>query len=39
VRDIDAYLRQRQPDRASELIELSAEPYWGSIAHGARDRA
>src|SRR6476619_2240668 len=28
-----------QPDRDSELIELSAEPSWGSIAYGGRDRA
>jgi hypothetical protein len=28
-----------QPDRDSELIELSAEPSWGAIAYGGRDRA
>src|SRR5262249_19173189 len=28
-----------QPDRDSELIELSAEPSWGSIAYGGRHRA
>ena len=26
-----------QPDRDSELIELSAEPSWGSISYGGRD--
>jgi hypothetical protein len=28
-----------QPDRDSELIELSAEPSWGAVAYGGRDRA
>jgi hypothetical protein len=28
-----------QPDRDSELIELSAEPSWGTVAYGGRDRA
>lgn len=28
-----------QPDRDAELIELSAEPSWGTIAYGGRDRA
>ena len=28
-----------QPDRDSELIELSAEPSWAQIAYGGRDRA
>ena len=28
-----------QPDRDAELIELSAEPSWGAIAYGGRDRA
>jgi hypothetical protein len=27
-----------QPDRDSELIELSAEPSWASTAYGGRDR-
>ena len=28
-----------QPDRDSELIELSAEPSWAAVAYGGRDRA
>ena len=28
-----------QPDRDSELIELSAEPSWGDVAYAGRDRA
>jgi hypothetical protein len=28
-----------QPDRDSELIELSAEPSWSALAYGGRDRA
>ena len=28
-----------QPERDSELIELSAEPSWGAVAYGGRDRA
>ena len=28
-----------QPERDSELIELSAEPSWGMVAYGGRDRA
>jgi hypothetical protein len=28
-----------QPDRESELIELSAEPSWAQVAYGGRDRA
>jgi len=28
-----------QPERESELIELSAEPSWGAVAYGGRDRA
>ena len=28
-----------QPERDSELIELSAEPSWAEISYGGRDRA
>ena len=28
-----------QPDRDSELIELSAEPSWSGVAYAGRDRA
>ena len=28
-----------QPDRDSELIELSAEPSWADVAYAGRDRA